>query len=246
MSDEDEVRKFQEFLSVAGPMVRRDDNGKVISEGPGPIKRFIDAGRLDLIDYALPGAPGEEAFWSVNDDDLNITGNPPYDITKVGGKILSTVDPLRLLDLGCGFGRLTNAIARTVGGYGVVHGVDVSAPNVKRAVVGAPGNAKYWHGDGRQLPSGLNGKFSGAYSIAMFQHIPHDAMWGYLRAVHDRLERGGVFLFTVAVGEIDEFLNHQITDIQQFGADLWNVYENITIEADDVTGWTWVTARKEA
>lgn len=194
----------------------------------------------------------EEAWWNgLGDEDalLNTAGDPPYNVVSVGIRILNSVDPLRLLDLGCGMGRLTNMIARRLlPDEGVVHGVDVSRRLLDAAVTDANqrglSNVHYWHGDGRTLPSGLGGRLSGAYSVAMFQHIPSDAMWGYLRHVHERLEPGGVFVFTIALGDEDTFLNHQIPDVSSFAQDLAEIYNDVMIEPLDEIGWTWVTARK--
>lgn len=197
-------------------------------------------------------AAAEARFWDSLDDEsayLNTAGNPPYNIVQVGVKILNNVDPLRLLDLGCGMGRLTNAIARRIQGEGVVHGVDISPRMVGRAAMDANqhhlSNVHYWRGDGRHLPYGLPRRFTGAYSIAMFQHTPYIAMWDYLREVCARLEPGGTFVFTIAVGATDEFLNHQIASPKLFADDLLSIYDQVEMEVLDERGWTWVTARKE-
>lgn len=246
--DAEAVREFTDFLRHAGPPTVK---GQPSPDGKSPLQRLIAAGRADLIEMALGEHDGEVAFWEQPDLDMeNVHGRPPYNVVSVGVKILNTIDQRRMLDLGCGAGRLTNMMARRVIGEGVVHGVDISSNLVYSAAADASGrdlhNVHYWHGDGRRLPSGLVGRFSGAYSITMFQHIPHEAMWGYLREVHDRLEPGGVFLFTIAVGEVDEFLNHQIADVPQFANDLIQIYDSVAIDGPDERSWTWVTVRKEA
>lgn len=245
MTDDDaeKVREFADFLNHAGSPVVKD---KPSPDGKNVLDRLIEAGRPDLIEYALGPHNAEVAFWGHKGLDMvNVVGEPPYEVGPVSSAILRNVDPLRLLDLGCGQGRLTNYIAARIGEQGFVHGVDISRRLLDAAAIAAERNAKFWHGDGRTLPPGLSGKFTGAYSIAMFQHIPADAMWGYLREVHDRLEPGGTFLFTVAVGGIDEFLNHQIADLGAFASDLTQIYYQVTTHGTAENGWTWVTATKE-
>lgn len=214
----------------------------------------------------MSGATAEERWWNsldASDAFLNTAGDPPYDVASVGAKIwLSLGEPkldARLLDLGCGQGRLTNAIAAFLRSTdAVVHGVDISRALLDVAVIDAQQqnlrNVHYWHNDGRRLPNGLGGrKYDLVYSVAMFQHVPHEAMWGYIRQVEPRLNRGGVFTFTIAVGEVDEFLNHQIADVQQFCTDLMQLFDSVAIDmpiGDDFQcrgehGWTWVTVRKE-
>lgn len=258
--DADEARQFADFLLIAGsPTVA----GRESPDGKAPIDRLIEAGRRDLIDYALPGASGEAAFWNHVPGDADVVGEPPYNVVQVGIKILNSITPgdgrpQRIVDLGCGFGRLTNAMARRLNAKDSVFGIDISRTLIDRAVIDAKerdlGNVKYWHGDGRNWPAGLSGRFTGAYSVAMFQHIPADAMWGYIRQVHERLEDGGVFMFTIALGETDEFLNHQIDKPEQFANDLMTLFDSVEIDVPigdefqmrNEHAWVWVKATKDA
>lgn len=252
--DAENIRDFIDFLSIAGPPAKRNPDGtyQPSPDGKNSIQRLREAGRVDLIGYALPGVNGEVAFWETvpaGDFPPDVVGEPPYNHRRVADRIQETIDCLRVLDLGCGNGRLTNFIAQRLGTGGVIHGVDISRTLIDRAVLDAandgPTNVHYWHGNGRTLPAGLNGRFTGAYSVSMFQHIPHDVMWGYLREVHERLEPGGTFLFTIAVGEVDEFLNHQIADTGQFADDLMQFFDMVTVDPPDSNGWTWVACEKE-
>ena len=201
------------------------------------------------------GAEDEDAFWSSlegDEIDANLHGVPPYDVGRATQRILQGVTARRVLDLGCGRGRLTNHIAALLGDPQQVHGVDICRPFLNRAVIDAErqhlGNVHYWHNDGRRLPPGLGGRrYDLAYSITMFQHIPDDAKWGYIRQVHDRLVPGGVFVFTVAVGEVDEFNNHQIADISSFCKELIEVgfHEVFRDKEPDENGWTWIQTWKD-
>lgn len=207
-----------------------------------------------ISDWDSPEA--EDRFWSSLTEQeaiFNTAGEPPYDVDMVAGRIADVLglwpDGVRLLDLGCGQGRLTNRLAQVLGESGSIHGVDISRPLLDRAVIDAEmahlPNVHYWHGDGRKLPAGLGGRrYDLAYSVAMFQHIPHDATRGYIQQVHDRLKPGGVFTFTTAIGETDEFLNHQIADPVEFCAALATLFVEATLDPVDPNGWTWLTCRK--
>jgi SAM-dependent methyltransferase len=190
----------------------------------------------------------KERVWWDDADDADIFGEPPYDVVRVAQRLLNEIpDRRRLLDLGCGTGRMTNHMARILGGHGHVTGLDISKALVERAVVSAPDNAHYWRGDGRTIPAGISGQFTGAYSITVFQHIPEEAMWGYIRQVHDLLVPGGTFIFTIAHGETDKFLNHQTHSLVKFGNDLSLIFDKVSVDhTPDERGWYWVLARKEA
>lgn len=194
----------------------------------------------------------EERHWSSIDIDrpVDLHGDPPYDVERVIGRLQAAhrLAPERVLDIGCGVGRLTNAVAKKVGVHGgTVLGFDISSRNVFEAVSGAPANAYYWHSDGRNIPAGITGTFDLVYAITVFQHIPHDAKWNYIRQAADRLRDGGVFVFTLAVGdEPATFLNHQFThtELEDFAAALTDLFTTVSVDGPDENGWTWVEARK--
>lgn len=189
----------------------------------------------------------EETAWNkVGDDDLH--GVPAYDVDQVARRIVAccSADPARVLDLGCGRGRLTNHLARHLPEWSI-HGVDISRTQIDRAKRDASDlpNVHYWRGDGRTLPPGLGARqYDLAYSVTMFQHIPHDAKWGYIREVEKRLKPGGVFVFTIAVGDEDMFLNHQIANTADFSVELDKVFVLAEFDQNDPNGWTWVTTEK--
>lgn len=212
----------------------------------------------------IVSAADEERYWSSleGDEVLNNTaGVPPYDAWEVGSRLFTAFGDyhdfvlgadVRVLDLGCGTGRLTNIMAqRLTGPYSNIHGVDISAPLIKLAVAEANyrhlDNVHYWHGNGRTLPPGLGGrKYDLVYSITMFQHIPHDAKWSYIHQVANRLKPGGVFVFTIALGDVDEFQNHQIAyaECQDFGVALKRLFGSCYFDETDERGWSWITCRK--
>jgi trans-aconitate methyltransferase len=95
----------------------------------------------------------EDIFWSdpARFDQHDFWGSPPYDDVSAAARIISShASPKRGLDIGCGPGRLTNLIARTIPEMSVL-GIDVSTPAVFRAAGCAPGNARYWHSEPEEV-----------------------------------------------------------------------------------------------
>jgi len=182
---------------------------------------------------------------------LNTAGYPPYDASRAAGFILDAIGPLtgfaRLLDLGCGEGRLTAEVAEIVPSTTEVVGVDISHTMIQRASTRPPlHDVVYRIGDGRNLPERC-GMFDGAWSVAMFQHIPWDAKIHYIADVCDHLRSGATFAFTVAVGDEDMFLNHQLTedDLAELVTWMSTIFDNVTRYFPvDENGWTWIEATK--
>jgi SAM-dependent methyltransferase len=104
---------------------------------------------------------------------------------------------MRVLELGCGAGRVTRALARL---FGEVHGVDVSGEMValaRQALEGQP-NAFLHHNNGLDLRVLGPLTFDFAFSCCVFHHIPSkEVIEGYIREVGLRLKPGGLFKFEV-------------------------------------------------
>jgi len=104
---------------------------------------------------------------------------------------------MRVLDLGCGAGRVTRALADV---FGEVHGVDVSGEMVKlarRALASRP-NAFVHQNNGLDLSVLGDLQFDFAYSEIVFQHIPsREVIENYVREVYRVLRPGALFKFQV-------------------------------------------------
>ncbi len=105
---------------------------------------------------------------------------------------------MRVLEIGCGAGRVTRALAEL---FGEVHGVDVSGEMValaRQALRDFP-NAFVYQNNGMDLsvlPPGL--LFDFAFSCIVFQHIPsREIIENYVREVHRVLRPGALFKFQV-------------------------------------------------
>ncbi len=118
---------------------------------------------------------------------------------------------MKVLEIGCGTGRITRALARY---FGQVYAVDISAEMVAQARLALRDsrNAHVFQNNGRDLtvvrrhglPRLLErmgiGKlrFDFAFSYIVFQHIPsREVIESYVREVHRLLRPGALFKFQV-------------------------------------------------
>lgn len=140
------------------------------------------------------------------------------DLLRIERAILvgSFAKPFRVLDLGCGIGRLAIPFAQRNSTCTVV-GVDISESMLELARsrtqgAGPPAfieRLKWLLGDGRTLPS--TEPFHGAYSAITLQHIPRDAAASYIKQIGERLVPGGAFIFQTLEGTGGDFLWNEMT-----------------------------------
>ena len=113
--------------------------------------------------------------------------------------ICQGMDPqqMRVLEIGCGAGRVTRALARL---FGEVHGVDVSGEMIaiaQKALHDQP-NAYVYQNNGMDLGVLPAGPYHFAFSSIVFQHIPSRAVIeSYVREVNRLLGPGRLFKFQV-------------------------------------------------
>lgn len=104
---------------------------------------------------------------------------------------------MKVLEIGCGAGRITRALANL---FGEVHAVDVSGEMVAqatRAVAPFPG-AHIYQNNGMDLSVIPGGNFDFAFSMIVFQHIPsREVIENYVREVSRLLRPGALFKFQV-------------------------------------------------
>ena len=104
---------------------------------------------------------------------------------------------MRVLEIGCGAGRVTRALARL---FGEVHGVDVSGEMIRQAKLALQDcpNAFVYQNNGKDLDVVPPLEFDFAFSSIVFQHIPsRDIIENYVREVHRLLRPGALFKFQV-------------------------------------------------
>lgn len=147
-------------------------------------RHFVATGRTDWTDEAF-FASGEKA---VAEDILTDTRN-----------IYQGKDPaqMRVLEIGCGAGRLTRALSSI---FGEVHAVDVSGEmlaSARTALHDRP-NVTLYQNNGCDLAVVPPLVFDFAYSSHVFQHIPsREVIDTYVREVHRLLRPGALFKFQV-------------------------------------------------
>jgi ubiquinone/menaquinone biosynthesis C-methylase UbiE len=117
------------------------------------------------------------------------------DLTNIcGGK---NPRDMRVLEIGCGAGRITRALGDF---FGEVHGVDVSGEMVRlaRQAVRHQPNVFIHQNNGMDLTVLGDREFDFAFSMIVFQHIPNpEIIESYVREVHRLLRPGALFKFQV-------------------------------------------------
>ena len=138
---------------------------------------------------------------------------------------------MHVLEIGCGAGRVTRALARH---FGRVYAVDISTEMVRQARLGLAGypNVRILRNNGRDL-SVLGGRWWNrlgigekiqldfAFSCIVFQHIPsREIIENYVTEVNRLLRPGGLFKFQVQgcprvkVAEDDTWVGVPFSEIQ--------------------------------
>lgn len=186
----------------------------------------------------------ERAYWgNVDPADTreHICGDtdPAYGLDRV---LAVTGGADRVIDLGCGPGRLTIPVA-LADPEATVIGVDISGVAVDLAeqrarVAGAA--ARFVVGDGRTIDL-ASGSCDVAYSMLLFQHIPDAAVRGYLAELGRVLRPGGRLLFQFVEGDYRCAFDQRRTlrEVEQWlaaaGFSSWSVDRDA-----EYVEWLWV------
>ena len=133
--------------------------------------------------------PDTDAFWQRGEDVVQLMlGMVDLEIERTD----------TVLDIGCGVGRLTRALATRAGR---VYGLDVSREMLWLAQQHNPHltNVEWVHGDGESLRGIEDGSVDGCFSHVVFQHIPDpEITLAYVRDMGRVLPPGGWALFQVS------------------------------------------------
>jgi ubiquinone/menaquinone biosynthesis C-methylase UbiE len=161
-------------------------------------RHYVATGKLEWTDEEF-FASGEKA---IAEQILNDMGN-----------VCQGKDPkaMRVLEIGCGAGRMTRALAKL---FGEVHAVDVSGEMVARAEAALKDfpNAHVYQNNGCDLRVVPEMEFDFAFSVIVFQHIPsREVIESYVREVNRLLRPGALFKFQV----------QGCTELQTSSEDAW-------------------------
>jgi SAM-dependent methyltransferase len=143
---------------------------------------FVD----NEVDYDNPDT---DAFWRRGDKVVD---------EMLDGVGLSLNPDDSVLDIGCGIGRITRALASRVKR---VYGLDVSSEMLKLAKQHNSDlrNVEWLHGDGHSLSALGDSSVDGCFSYVVFQHIPDpDITLNYVREMGRVLRADGWALFQVS------------------------------------------------
>jgi SAM-dependent methyltransferase len=115
------------------------------------------------------------------------------------GNICQGRDPksMKVLEIGCGSGRITLALAEV---FGEVYGVDISGEMIRQAreALRETPNAHVFQNNGYDLSILGDIEVDFAFSYIVFQHIPsREVIYSYVREVCRLLRPGGLFKFQV-------------------------------------------------
>jgi ubiquinone/menaquinone biosynthesis C-methylase UbiE len=133
--------------------------------------------------------PDTDAFWRRGEEVVDLM------VDLVGLEIRA--DEV-VLDIGCGVGRLTRALANRARH---VYGLDVSQEmlTLARQHNGELSNVEWVHGDGASLAGIGDAAVDGCFSHVVFQHIPDpEVTLAYVREMGRVLRPGGWALFQVS------------------------------------------------
>jgi SAM-dependent methyltransferase len=124
---------------------------------------------------------------------------------------------MKVLEIGCGAGRMTRALAEV---FGEVYAVDVSGEMIAKAREGLAGlrNVHLFQNNGADLKVLGDVTLDFAFSYIVFQHIPsREVIFSYTREVNRLLRKGALFKFQVqgalaTEGEPDTWLGVHFSD----------------------------------
>lgn len=157
-----------------------------------------------------------DAQASTLEDARRATGADDFAMTKACLDVIQTwippsLEPLRLLEIGCGVGRLTLPLAR-VNPRAVIVGVDASPKMLAYAREARDRhdvkNVRFIRAC-RPGPHGFGGPYHAAYSALTFQHMSPSLAREYFVAVGEALVPNGIFVFQFIEGsERQPLSNH--------------------------------------
>lgn len=137
--------------------------------------------------------------WSDEEYFQSGRANVYHEILTDLGNVCQGRDPkqMKVLEIGCGSGRITRALAEV---FGEVYAVDISGEMIRQAreTLRDFPNAHVFQNNGSDLAVLGDIEVDFAFSYIVFQHIPsREVIYSYVREVHRLLRPGALFKFQV-------------------------------------------------
>lgn len=159
----------------------------------------------------------ENARWYINtlkveqtEDEFDLSGRQDFNglIHCELPLLTGRRDPktLRVLEIGCGIGRMTKYLA---GVFGEVHAVDVSGEMIRQAEQRLAGvtNAYFWEGNGSDFSRFPDDYFDFVFSAYVFQHVPgFEVIRSNICDGFRVLKPHGIFKFVTSAVSNEEYL----------------------------------------
>ena len=199
------VPSVEQFFANLAPdqLLSADDRRDLGEEARPSVMRseWDERAKLNPMHYIA----SSKVVW----DEAEFFAGGAGDVERYVGSDLETIcggqeaKAMRMLEIGCGIGRMTRHLA---GIFGEVHGVDVAPTMVamgREKLADLP-NAHLHNASGMDLEMFADGFFDFAFSYIVFQHIPfREAIVSYFREVHRTLKPGCLFKFQVQGAAIE-------------------------------------------
>lgn len=184
----------------------------------------------------------EQTYWNTNAQDPDVQKKYICDLdTNACIKALGDFSQAtKILDLGCGIGRITSILTKKHD----VTGIDISEGMLAIARQ-SDTKTKYLQNNGRTIPIDDN-TFDFAYSILLFQHLETETIKGYLKEIYRVLQPDGMFCFQYIPGEENEPFSHHY-DPKQIHEWLHDAQLESISEKQGLVHpmWAWHTAKKQ-
>lgn len=177
----------------------------------------------------------ERALW------LSIT-DPGISLEETVAAIVShfPAAPKRILEIGCGYGRLTREI-RARYPAAEVCGLDVNAAVLEEAERYDP-DTRFVCRDSID-----DAGFDAVYSVALFQHLPDSQKQAYIAQAYAALNPGGVLRVQFIPGERDAFCEHwtPASTVREWFRDAG--FLRASVQSGLVhPQWAWITGKRSA